>query len=326
MKLSRRKFLHLSAAALPALTSIAHAEDFPTRPIRLVIPYPPGGVIDATARPWVERMKPLLGTMVIENIGGGSGEIGSTVVAHARPDGYTMLLANSSVMVINPLVGKRSYDPVASFDSVALVGHITQAFAVNPALPVQTLKELADYAKHNPGKLSFGTPGAGSLNHLTGELFKLLIGAPDIVHIPYRGSGPAIADLLGGQIPMAIPAVTGQLLQFHRTGKLRLLAITSPARLSAAPDIPTTGEAGMPDLVVRGTNWLCVPKGTPPAIITQVSQAASKAMADPELERIFLASGLAASPESSPEAAAQLLQSELARWKPIVERIGFKPD
>ena len=205
------------------LAASAAAQTYPTRPIRLVIPYPPGGVQDAIGRPWADRMISLLGTVVVENIGGGGGELGASTVSRARPDGYTILLGNSSVMVINPIAGIHvSYDPIGSFDAVSILGHITQAIAVNPSLPVRTLKELADYAKRNPGKLSYGSPGVGSLNHLTGERFKLLIGSPDIVHVPYRGAGPAITDLIGGQIPMAIPAVNGQLLAFHRAGTLRI--------------------------------------------------------------------------------------------------------
>ena len=226
MKFSRRRVLHLAAcaAALPAVSQIALAQSYPSRPIRLVIPYPPGGIMDAVGRPWADQMKSLLGTVVVENIGGGGGEMGAATVSRAGPDGYTILLANSSVMVINPLASSHvPYDPIGSFDAISILGRPAQAIAINPALPVRTMKELADYAKHNPGKLSYGTPGVGSLNHLTGERFKMLIGSPDIVHVPYRGAGPAIADLIGGQIPMAIPAVNGQLLAFHRAGKLMIL-------------------------------------------------------------------------------------------------------
>ena len=309
------------------LAAGAAAQTYPTRPIRLVIPYPPGGVQDAIGRPWADRMKSLLGTVVVENIGGGGGELGASTVSRARPDGYTILLGNSSVMVINPIAGSHSsYDPIGSFDAVSILGHVTQAIAVNPSLPVQTLKELADYAKRNPGKLSYGSPGVGSLNHLTGERFKLLIGSPDIVHVPYRGAGPAIADLIGGQIPMAIPAVNGQLLAFHRAGTLRILAVTSPERLQGASDLPTASEAGMPELTVQATTWLLVPKGTPREIIDQISSATRKALAEPELRQIYLGSGIEPSSDSSPEAAAQLLQDEIVRWKPVVKQIGLKLD
>jgi tripartite-type tricarboxylate transporter receptor subunit TctC len=161
MKLARRRFLHLAACAatIPAVSRTAWAQSYPSRPIRLVIPYPPGGVQDAIGRPWADRMTSLLGTVFVENIGGGGGELAASTVSRARPDGYTILLGNSSVMVINPIAGSQlSYDPIGSFDAVSILGHITQAIAVNPSLPVRTLKELADYAKRNPGKLSYDRP------------------------------------------------------------------------------------------------------------------------------------------------------------------------
>jgi tripartite-type tricarboxylate transporter receptor subunit TctC len=323
----KRQLLVLVLAATMAGIASAATQTYPSRPIRLVVPYPPGGVMDATARPLAEKLKPLFGTVVVENIGGGGTEVGVASVSRAAPDGYTILLGNSSAMVINPLAGGRvSYDPIKNFDAVSIVGHVALALAVTPSLTVGTLKELVDYAKRNLGKLSYGTPGAGSMNHLTGERFKSLIGAPDIVHVPYRGAGPAIADVISGQIPMAIPAVTGQLLEFHRTGKLRVLAVTSPERLQGARDLPTVVEAGMPDLVVQATTWLLVPKGTPPGIIAQISQATGKALAEPDLQRIYLASGIEPSSDSSPAAATQLLQSEIVRWKPIVKQIGLKLD
>jgi tripartite-type tricarboxylate transporter receptor subunit TctC len=270
-------------------------------------------------------MKSVLGTVVVENIGGSGGEIGTLAVSRAAPDGYTILLGNSSVLVINPLARTApSYDPVTSFDAVAIVGYGAQAMAINPSLPVHTLRELVDYAKRNPGKLSYGTPGLGTLNHLTGERFKLLIGAPDIVHVPYRGAGPAIADLIGGQIQMAIPAVNGQLLAFHRAGKIRILAVTSAQRLRGAPDLPTVVEAGMPDLVAQATLWLMVPRGTPRHIIERLSQATKAALTKPDLQQIYVASGIEPSTDTSPEFATQWLKSEIMRWKPIVKQIGYK--
>jgi tripartite-type tricarboxylate transporter receptor subunit TctC len=327
--LDRRRFLRLAAAAavLPILRSAAGAQDFPTRAIRLVIPYPPGGIVDTVGRPWADKMKTLLGTVVVENMGGGGGELGAAAVARANPDGYTVLLGNSSVMVINPLAATHvSYDPIKSFDAVAMLGHVALAVTVHPSLPVHALQQLAEYAKRDPGKLSYGTPGVGSLNHLTGEQFKLLIGAPDIVHVPYRGAGPAIADLLGGQIPMSVTAVNGHLLDLHRTGRLRILAVTSPRRLAAAPDLPTVAEAGMPALAAQATTWLFVPKGTPVEAIARISQATSQALVDPDLQRKYVASGVEPSNDASPEAAARQLLDEIAHWTPVVRQIGLRLD
>jgi tripartite-type tricarboxylate transporter receptor subunit TctC len=328
MKLDRRHFLLFpSMSVLPIVSSDARAQDYPQHPIRLVIPYPPGGIVDAVGRPWAERMKSLLGTVVVENIGGSGGEIGTLAVSRAAPDGYTILLGNSSVLVINPLARTApSYDPVTNFDAVAIVGYGAQAMAINPSLPVHTLRELVDYAKRNSGKLSYGTPGLGTLSHLTGERFKLLIGAPDIVHVPYRGAGPAIADLIGGQIQMAIPVVNGQLLAFHRAGKIRILAVTSARRLRGALDLPTVVEAGMPDLVAQATLLLMVPRDTSRQIIKRLSQATKAALVKPDLQQIYAASGIEPSTDTSPEFATQWLKSEIVRWTPIIKQIGFKLD
>ena len=194
MKLPRRRFLHLAAgaAALPAVSRIARAQAYPTRPIRLVIPFPPGGAFDAVGRPWAEKMKPLLGTVVVENIGGGGASIGAAAVARARPDGYTLLLGGTLPHVNEALLKSRPlYDPVKDLDPIASVAANCLCIAVNPAVPVQTLKELIVYAKANPGKLSYGHAGVGSIQHLTGELFKSLAGTPEIVDGAIPGHGPA---------------------------------------------------------------------------------------------------------------------------------------
>src|SRR5207302_3816253 len=205
MKLPRRRFLHLAAgvAALSAVSRIARAQAYPTRPIRLVIPFPPGGAFDAVGRPWAEKMKPLLGTVVVENIGGGGASIGAAAVARAKPDGYTLLLGGTLPHVNEALLkSKPLYDPVKDLDPIAAVAANVLCVAVHPSVPASNLKELIDYAKAHPGKLSYGHAGLGSIQHLTGELFKSLAATPDIVQVPYRGTGPVITDLIGGQIPM----------------------------------------------------------------------------------------------------------------------------
>src|SRR5258707_11431780 len=230
MKLPRRKFLQLaaSAAALPAVSRTALAQHSPTRPIRLVVPFPPGGGFDALGRPWAERMKPLFGAVFVENIGGSGAWLGAAAVARARPDGYTILLGGTLPHVNEALLKNRPlYDPVKDLDPIVAVAANFIGIAVNPAVPAQTLSEFIAYAKANPGKLSYGHAGIGSTNHLTGELFKLLAGTPEIVQVPYRGAGPAITDLISGQIPMAVVAVTGQVIELDRSGKIRVLAVTS---------------------------------------------------------------------------------------------------
>src|SRR4030081_2158428 len=227
----RRRFLHLAAgsAVLPIGPRIARAQAYPTKPIRLVVPFPPGGAFDFVGRPWADKMKPLLGTVVIENIGGGGSSLGAAAVVRARPDGYTILLGGTQTHVNEALLKSRPlYDAVKDLDAIAGIAANALCIAVHPAVPAQNLKEFIAYAKANPGKLSYGHSGVGSIQHLTGELFKSLAGTPEIVDVPYRGTGPLITDLVSGQVPMGTPGVTGQVLEFHRTGKMRGLAVTHP--------------------------------------------------------------------------------------------------
>lgn len=210
--------------------------------------------------------------------------------------------------------------------AASTIAHVALAIAINPTLPVQTLKELAEYARRNTGKLSNGTPSVGTFNHLTGEHFELLIDARDIVHVSYRGAGLAIAELIGGQIPMAVAAVTGQLLALHRTGKLRILAVTSMERLPGALELPTVGEAGMPALAAQETTWLLVPKGTMAGIVARISRATTAALAEPQLQQMYLAAGLDPSADASPQTAMRGLQDEIAQWTPIITQIGLRLD
>jgi tripartite-type tricarboxylate transporter receptor subunit TctC len=320
----RRAFIALlgGAAALPAFAQA----NYPERPIRLVIPFPPGGVNDAVGRPWAEKMKTQLGTIVVENQGGAGGALGAATVARAQPDGYTILLGGASSLVIGPLaVSRPLYDPRYDFAPIAIVAINALGLVVHPALPVRTLRELVDHAKANPGQLSYGSTGVGSITHLGAELFKSLTGT-DIVHIPYRGAGPALTDLISGQIPLATVSVTGQVLELHRSGKLRLLAVTTPARLSGAPEIPSAAEAGYPGLIVKNFTGLFAPAGTSREIIGHISQATRVAMADAEYRRVLLASGFEPERESSPAATRRFLDEEIARWAPVIKAIGLNLD
>jgi len=329
MKLPRRRFLHLaaSAIALPAASRIAQAQAYPTRPIRLVIPFPPGGAFDAVGRPLADKMRSLLGTVVIENIGGGGGSVGAAAVAHSRPDGYTLLLGGTLPHVNEALLKSQPlYDPVKDLDPIAAVAANVLCIAVHPSVPVQTLAELIAYAKANPGKLAYGHAGVGSIQHLTGELFKSLAGIPDIVPVPYRGTGPLITDLLGGQIPMGTPGVTGQLLEYHRSGKLRVLAVTSPTRLIAAPELPTVAELGFAGLTVRGSIGLVAPAGTPIGIIEQIAQAARTAIAEPAFQRMLVDAGIEPTLDSNPEKFRRSLAADVALWTPVVKALAVKID
>src|SRR5437763_6706962 len=270
----------VSARALAPRDAFAQAR-YPDRPIRLVIPFPPGGGFDAIGRPWAEKIKPLLGTIVVENQGGGGSSLGAAAVARARPDGYTILLGGSSTHITEAILKTRPlYDPLKDLEPISNIAVSPFALAMHPSVPARTLAEFIAYVKANPGKLSYGHAGVGSLNHLTGELLKSLAGIPGLVQVPYRGSGPATTDTLAGQVQMVTPAVTAPLLEYHRTGKLRILAVTSPARLIAAPDIPTAVEAGVPGMVSQQLIGLFAPAGTPKAIIEQIASANRNALAE----------------------------------------------
>ena len=198
--------------------------------------------------------------------------------------------------------------------------------AVHPAVPAQTLKEFIAYAKANPGKLSYGHSGVGSIQHLTGELFKSLAGTPDIVHVPYRGTGPVIADLVSGQVPMGVPGVTGQVIEFHRSGKMRVLAVTSPTRLVAAPELPTAAELGFPGMTVTGSIGLLAPAGTPAGIIEQIAQATRTVVAEPAFKQMLIDAGIEPTLDSNPEKFRRSLAADVALWTPVVKALGLKID
>ena len=300
---------------------------YPERAIRLVIPFPPGGVFDAVGRPWADRIKSLLGTVVIENIGGAGGSLGAAAVARAQPDGYTILLGGGGALVITPVAASRPpFDPIRDFEPIALLVTTGLAIVVHPSLPVKNLGELINYAKGDPGKLSYGSAGVGSMNQLTGELFKSLTGTADIVHVPYRGAGPAITDLVSGQIPIITANVTGQLIELERAGKVRILAVTTPSRLGGAPDIPTAVEQGLPHLIAQNFVGLFAPARTPPEIIEQIAQATLTVMADEPFQRSLTASGFEPYPASTPEKTRRFVADEIVRWTPVIKAIGLKLD
>jgi tripartite-type tricarboxylate transporter receptor subunit TctC len=316
----------LSARPLAPLPAFAQPK-YPGRPIRLVVPFPPGGGFDAVGRPWAEKVKPLLGTIVVENMGGGGSSLGAATVARARPDGYTILLGGSSTHITEALLKSRPlYDPLKDLEPISNIAISPFGLAVHPSVPAWTLRELIEYAKANPGKLSYGHAGVGSLNHLTGEMLKSLAGLPGLVHIPYRGSGPATTDALSGQVTMVTPAVTAALLEYHRTGKLRILAVTGSARLIAAPEIPTAVEAGLPGMIAQQSIGLFAPAKTSRAIIEQISQASRTALAEGAYQQMLIESGFEPDVDSTPEKFQRLIEDDIARWRPLVKAIGVKLD
>ena len=278
-------------------------------------------------RPWAEKMKPLLGTVVVENIGGGGSSVGAAQAAHARADGYTLLLGGATTHIPEALLKTRPlYDPLKEFEPISGIAITAFAIAVHPSVPANDLKELIAYIKANPGKLSYGSAGHGSLNHLTAEMFKMKMGIGELVHVPYRGAGPAIADILAGQIPMIVPAMTNHVLELHRSGKLKVLAVTHGTRLLAAPDLPTAIEQGVPDLVSPNFIGVFAPAGTPRSIIEQVASANQKALDEPAYQQLLISGTFEPQPGLGPERYRAYVESEISRWRPIVQAMAIKFD
>jgi tripartite-type tricarboxylate transporter receptor subunit TctC len=314
----------LAGATLAAPPASAQGR-YPERPIKLMVAFSAGGVNDVVARQWAERVKTLLGTVYVENQGGGSGTIATGEVARAAPDGYTILLGSTSTMVLNPMtMAKVPYDPARDFVPIAILAVSTTSIVVHAAVPAKNLKELIAYAKANPGKLSYGSAGSGTMSNLSGELFKQLTGLNDLVHIPYKGAGPGITDLVSGHIPVMTPNITGQVLELHRSGKIRILAVNGARRLSAAPEIPTAIEEGVPGMIGLLFLGLFAPAATPKPIIDRITEASHAAMADPEFQKVLATSGLEGIPDSDSEKARQFMAEEIARWGPVVKAAGFK--
>jgi tripartite-type tricarboxylate transporter receptor subunit TctC len=313
----------LSVPVLAPLSAFAQVA-YPDRPIKLIVPFAPGGVVDAVGRLWAEKVKTHLGTVVIENQGGAGGVIGAQEVARAAPDGYTLLLGNTSTQVLIPVaMAKPPYDTVKDFVPITIIAIAAPSIVVNPSVPAKTLKELIAYAKANPNKLSYGSAGAGTLSNLTGEMFKQQTGIGDIVHVPYRGAGPGIADLVSGHIPMMTPNITGQVLELHNSGKVRILAVTSPARLKGAPDIPTAVESGMPDMIAQLFTGVFAPAGTPKPVIDKIARATNAALADKEYQASLVKSGFEPVLDSDPDSTRKFLSEELVRWPPVLKAAGM---
>jgi tripartite-type tricarboxylate transporter receptor subunit TctC len=313
----------LVAPLLPGSPALAQSK-YPASTIRLVVPYAPGGVVDAVARQWAERMKAPLGTVIIENQGGGGGVIGANTVAHAKVDGYTLLFGDTSCQIIAPyLMLRPPYDAAKDFAAISMIATSSTAIVVHPGVPAKTLGEFIEYAKANQKKLSYASAGAGTVTHLAGELFKQLTQTPDILHVPYRGAGPGLVDLIAGVVPMMTPNITSQVLSFHRSGDVRILAVCAPARLKAAPEIPAAVET-LPGLIAGLTCGVLGPAGTPQAIIDQISGVTADVIKQPAFDDALQVAGLEARSDVSPAAAEAFLVAERQRLIPIIEAAGMQ--
>jgi tripartite-type tricarboxylate transporter receptor subunit TctC len=316
------------ALVLISIAAPAGAQDrYPVRPVRLVIPSVPGGVHDVIGRVWAEKVKPQFGTIVIDNRGGGGGLIGANDVAHAPPDGYSTLLGSTTTHVlITPVMANPPYDPVKDFSAVAVFAYSSTSIVVHPSLPARTLAELIAYAKANPGKLSYGSAGNGSITNLAGELFKQRAGGLDIVHVPYKGIGQGVTDLIGGQVPMFSANATAQILDLHRAGKVRILSVNAQARIRSAPDIPTSTEAGLPDMIAQTTFGIFAPAGTPRPMLDRLNQVTQQALADAAFQNELLTLGFEPVLDVGPDKAAAVFQDELVRWTPILKTVSTRPE
>ena len=311
-----------SAAAVFGAPPSRAQSDYPDRAVRLIVPRPAGGVVDIIAREWSNAVGKNFGATFIENVGGGGGTIGAALAARALPDGYTLLFGTTSEMVLSPILPHLSYS-LASFEPIAIICESIASIVVNPSVPVADLRELVAYAKRNPGRLSYGSAGAGTVSNLAGELFKRLADCPDITHIPYRGGNPAMTDVIAGHIPIATPMMSEAILALHRQGQIRILAVASDRRLAAMPDIGTAAEQGYPGLVARLFVGLFAPAKTPAPIVAKVAEATRAALQSAALQASFAAAGFQVAGDLGATAAARYLDGEIARWN---EQVGLQQE
>jgi tripartite-type tricarboxylate transporter receptor subunit TctC len=325
MKLSRRRFLHALAgvAALPAMSSIACAEGYPARPVRWIVPQAAGGSSDVSARLMGQWLSERLGQpFVVENRPGGGGTTGTEAVVTAPADGYTLLLAGSFNAVHATLYDKLTYNFIRDITPVAGIMRNPLVMVVNPAFAARTVPEFIAYAKANPGKLSMGSAGNGTPQHLAGELFKLMADV-SITHVPYRGSAPMLTDLLRGEVHVAFDPMLSS-LEHVKAGRLRALAVTTAPRSEALPDIPTVGEF-LPGYEYMGWVGLGVPKGTPAEIIEKLNQEINAGLADPTIKARLAALGGAPLAGSS-AAFAKLIAEQTDRWAKVIRAANIKAD
>ena len=328
VRLPKSVFSFVVAFALSTFSGAAFAQGFPNRPVRLIVPFPAGGTTDILARAIAQKLSESLGqSFVVDNRPGAGGNIGSDLVAKSPPDGYTLLMGTVGTHAINPgLYPKMPYDHVKDFAPVVLVAGVPNVLVVNPGVPVKTVAELVTLARDKPGTINFASSGSGTSIHLSGELFKSLTGT-QITHVPYKGSSPALTDLIGGQVqimfdnlPSAMPHIKG--------GKLRAIALTSSKRAPALPDVPTIAESGVASLAsFEATSWFGIfaPAGTPRDVVLKINADTNKALQSAEMKEKLLSQG-AEAVGNTPEYFADYIKAETIKWARVVRDSGAKVD
>ena len=317
----------LAAALALGGGSLQAADNFPSRPMRMIIPFAAGGPTDIVGRIMGAKMGELLGQqIVVEDRAGAGGNIGADYVAKATPDGYTMLMATVSTNAINPGLYKHMpYDAIRDFAPLGRVGVTPTLLLVNPSIPATDVKSLIALLKANPGKYSYGSSGVGSILHLCGEEFKSLAGGLDIVHVPYKGSAPMDTDLMGGQVAMAFDA-TPTAMPLALAGKVRALGAGMAKRLAAMPNLPTLQEQGLSGYECYTWNAILAPAGTPAPIVSKLNGAINDALADPKVSGALKKAGIDPTPGSTPQSTTEFIEAELKKWAPIIKASGARVD
>jgi tripartite-type tricarboxylate transporter receptor subunit TctC len=313
----------LGLFALAAATAIASAADYPDRPVTIVVGFPPGGASDILARIVAEKLGGLLGEpFIVDNRPGAGGNVAGAFVAHAAPDGYTLLLGNNAILATNvSLYSKIDFDPVQDFAPIGLIGTQPNVLVVNNDVPAHSVAELIALAKANPGKLNFASSGYGLAAHLAGELFKAQAQI-DIVHVPYKGSAPALEDVIAGQDQMMF-ATTSGVMGFLKAGQVRPLAVTTLKRSASLPDVPTMDESGLPGFEATTWHGFVAPAGTPPAVIDTLHRAMLEVLKDPDVQQKLAGLGVDIAPDSPDEFAAYI-KAEIPKWAAVIKASGAK--
>jgi len=313
----------IAIAALALFAGLAHAQDYPVKPIRMIVPYPPGGGTDVVARIVNEKLSQELGqSIVIDNKGGAGGSVGTEIASKAPPDGYTILLTLSSHTINPKLYPKLGYDVERDFIPISLAASIPQILVANPAVPANNMQELLAWMKANPGKVNYASVGVGSPAHIAGELLKLKSGV-QMTHVPYKGGGPAMTDVIGGQVQLAIVSMPAA-LQFVKAGRVKALAVASAKRSASAPDVPTIAEGGL-DVVVESWYGVLVPAKTPAPIVAKLNAAMVRVLAMPDVKEKLFAQG-AEAVSNTPAEFEAIIKDELGKWEYVIREAKITPE